>query len=281
MKQIRTGNYDGLEWMQNKTVILLGDSIERDHVSLFCSLMGREAETIKGKHPLAVSADSLGSKERRKKDRASRIAFRGMQESTLPRVCFIEEINFMVCRVRCLATIDAGVNKHTFIQVANLYHFGLDEQEYWANLDQFHSPGSIEERFHKQFAPFMSKLRADQRPTAPDLVEISSGMYDLARWAKQDISGHKNTEEVLSDDRLAWYESRINRFMDLTATAFPNAIKVWRAVTIPEDQAAELDYFNVGITHYFFIGKTPAYKACYTGSFRSLSSFRHSLLPAK
>lgn len=120
--------------MQNKTVILFGDSIERDHVTLFCSIMGREAETIKGNHRLAVTAggpshDSssarLEERQKLKKDRSRRIALKGMQESTLPRICYVEELNFMV---------------------ANLYHFGLDEQDFWKSLDSFHPPGSVEER---------------------------------------------------------------------------------------------------------------------------------------
>ncbi|CAD6565265.1 MAG: hypothetical protein CYPHOPRED_005355 [Cyphobasidiales sp. Tagirdzhanova-0007] len=231
VKQLRAGDYKGMEWMQNRTVVLLGDSIERDHVNLFCSILGKEAETIKGKHPLAVAAgisDSMESNERKKKDRASRIAFKGMQESTLPKLCYVKELNFML---------------------VNMYHFGLDEQGYWQALDQFHGPGSIEERFETQFGPFISKLRSDYRASAPDLIEISSGMFDLAKWAKEDIAGEQNTEDELSADRLAWYESRVSRFMEVTTASFPAAIKVWRGVTHPEDQAAELDYFNDRFGH--------------------------------
>jgi hypothetical protein len=70
-------------------------------------------------------------------------------------------------------------------------------------------------------------------------------MFDLARWAKQDIAGHKSTEEGLSDDRLKWYRARSNKLMDAVQSAYPDAVKTWRATTLPEDQAQELDYFNV------------------------------------
>jgi hypothetical protein len=131
VQKLRNADYEDLSFMQDKTIILFGDSIERDHVSHFCSLMGRDVEVIKGNHRLAVTSgdgalhDSARLEERKKKDRSSRIALKGMQESTLPRICYIEELNFMV---------------------ANLYHFGLDEQDFWKNLDQFHPPGSVEER---------------------------------------------------------------------------------------------------------------------------------------
>ena len=32
-------------------------------------------------------------------------------------------------------------------QMINLYHFGMDQDDYWRNLDQYHAPGTIEERF--------------------------------------------------------------------------------------------------------------------------------------
>lgn len=70
-------------------------------------------------------------------------------------------------------------------------------------------------------------------------------MYDLARWARQDIAGHKSTEEPLSDDRLKWYRGRVNKLMDVVQKSYPDAVKTWRASTQPEDQAQELDYFNV------------------------------------
>lgn len=134
MQQLREGDYESLQWMQNKTIVLFGDSIERDHVTLFCSIIGREAEVIKGNHQFAVTAGGpshesttarLEERQKLKKDRSRRIALKGLQESTLPRICYIEELNFMV---------------------ANVYHFGLDEQDFWKGLDSFHPPGSVEER---------------------------------------------------------------------------------------------------------------------------------------
>lgn len=80
-------------------MVLIGDSIERDHVSLFASLMGQEVEIVKGHHPLALSSDVLEpskAAELKQRDRYGRIALKGMQESTLPRVFHLEELDFMV-----------------------------------------------------------------------------------------------------------------------------------------------------------------------------------------
>lgn len=130
-------------------------------------------------------------------------------------------------------------------QMVNAYHFGLDEQEFWKNIDQFRGTGSIEERLDSEILPLVKKIRSDGRQSAPDLVEIGSGMFDLARWARQDIEAQRSTEEPLTVERIGWYASRMNKFMDATAQAFPKATKLWRAVTMPDDQSAELDYFHV------------------------------------
>jgi hypothetical protein len=250
MAKLRAGDISELEWMRNKTVLLIGDSIERDHVSLFCSLMGRDAEVIKGKHPLATVPESgaVAATERKKKDRAARIAYKGMQESTLPRVCYIDELNFVVSRLTFFLSRVASVHDEltpNVRQMTNLYHFGLDEQGFWKDIDQYHGPATIEERFSTHYRPFISKLQGDDRPTAPDLVEISSGMFDLARWAKQDETAGRSTKEDVNAKELEWYSKRVKAFMDTTATSWPQAVKLWRAVTVPEDQASELDYFNV------------------------------------
>ena len=93
--------------------------------------------------------------------------------------------------------------------------------------------------------PVELKLKAMGR--AVDMVEIGTGMYDLARWAKEDVASGKSTEEDLSEDRLTWYQERLQKFTSLTADSFPDAIKTWRGVTVAEDQAEELDYFNVSL----------------------------------
>jgi len=210
-------------------MVLLGDSIERDHVALFCGMMGQEVETVKGHHPLALSSDSMEpskAAELKKKDRYGRIALKGMQDSTLPRVCHLKDLDFMMI---------------------NLYHFGMDQDDYWRNLDQYHAPGTIEERFTYHYQPVELKLKAMGR--AVDMVEIGTGMYDLARWAKEDVASGKSTEEDLSEDRLTWYQERLQKFTSLTADSFPDAIKTWRGVTVAEDQAEELDYFNDRFGH--------------------------------
>lgn len=229
MQKLRAGDSEGMDWLTGRTVVLIGDSIERDHVTQFCNLLGYESEIAKGTHKYAIKEEAKGpdSSSNSKKDKHRKLAIKGMQESTLPRICHIPEYDFLL---------------------TSLYQFGLDDSDYWKTLDQYHGPGGIEERFPSQVQTYLDLLENDGRGR-PDLVEINSGMFDLARWAQQDIAAGRSTEDPLSEDRLSWYRARVRKFMALTADAFPDSMKLWRGVTLPEEQSAEMDYFNDSFGH--------------------------------
>lgn len=104
----------------------------------------------------------------------------------------------------------------------------------------------FEHRLVDQITPLVAHIRADGRRSAPDYVEITSGTWDLARWAEQDVLAQRPTEQALSQDRLTWYRFRVGQMMDKVRNAFPEAkAKVWRSMHYPTDQVAEYDYFMV------------------------------------
>lgn len=77
-------------------------------------------------------------------------------------------------------------------------------------------------------------------------MELSSGSWDLMRWAQQDIDLGQDTAEPLSQERMTWYRFRAGQAMEAVRRAFPSARgKLWRGVHFPTDQAAELEYFKV------------------------------------
>ncbi|BGO91817.1 hypothetical protein NBRC10512_007614 [Rhodotorula toruloides] len=218
------------DWLQNKTVLLIGDSISREHVENFCQLMGEESEIIRPSHPWAATSAPVrgATKAQHYLERPKRLnqrGFRVVRDASRPRVCFIPRFNFLL---------------------VSAFHYGLDQEDYWreSRMPQYSSPGLFEHRLMDQIQPLIANIRAEGRPTAPDYVEVTSGMWDLARWAEQDIVAGKSTEELLSQDRLTWYRFRVGQMMDKVRAAFPNAkAKVWRTPHYPLDQVAEFDYF--------------------------------------
>ena len=139
------------------------------------------------------------------------------------------------------------------MQIASAYHYGLDQEDYFADAEIYNGPGLFEHRMTDHIMPLVNNLVASGRRTAPDLVEISSGAYDLMRWAKQDIESGSSTTEPVKGDRITWYRFRVGQIMDVVRKAFPAAKgRVWRSVHYPTDQAAELEYYQVRTSPAYF-----------------------------
>ncbi|GAA6022874.1 hypothetical protein JCM11491_007027 [Sporobolomyces phaffii] len=217
-------------WLHNKTALLIGDSISREHVENFCQLMGEESEVVRPNHrwaagPAPMRAPVKASHSIERPHRLNGRGYRVVRDASRPRVCYIPKFDFLLISVM---------------------HFGLDQEDYWrdSRMPQYSSPGMFEHRLVDQITPLIAHVRADGRRSAPDYVEITSGTWDLARWAEQDVLAQRPTEQALSQDRLTWYRFRVGQMMDKVRTAFPEAkAKVWRSLHYPTDQVAEYDYF--------------------------------------
>ncbi|KAM0747644.1 Proteophosphoglycan 5 [Meredithblackwellia eburnea MCA 4105] len=217
-------------WMFNKTVLLIGDSVDREHVENFCQLMGLEAEVVRKTHrfapnptPVRSASKSVHSVE--KPERLGKRGFRVVRDAGLPRICYVPKYDFML---------------------ASVFHFGLDQEDYWrgSRMPQYSSPGMFEHRLTDVIQPFLANIRASGRPSAPDYVEVSSASWDLARWAEEDIDAMKETENALMTDRVTWYRFRVGQVLEKVRKAFPLAkAKTWRTMHYPLDQVAEHDYF--------------------------------------
>lgn len=182
-----------------------------------------------------------------KPDRLGQRGLKSMKESSLPRLCYISRYDFLVSPKG-----DRGLAKLADVlpppQLVSVFHFGLDQEDYWrdSNMPQYSSPGLFENRLTDIISPIISNLRADGRRSAPDLVEVSSGSWDLARWARQDIAEGKPTDVVVDPERLIWYRFRVGQMLEKIRLAFPDAkSRTWRTMHYPKDQAMEEDYFMV------------------------------------
>ncbi|GAA6050303.1 hypothetical protein JCM3770_002953 [Rhodotorula araucariae] len=216
-------------WLQNKTALLIGDSVSRELVENFCILLGEESEVIRpGHHWAAHSPIRAPAKAQHSVDRPKRLkqrGFRVVRDASRPRICYIPKLDFLLVSV---------------------FHFGVDQEDYWrdSRMPQYAAPGLLDHRLTDEILPLIGQIRADGRRTAPDYVEVSSGMWDLARWAEQDIAAGRNPTEPLSKERLTWYRFRAGQVMDRVRAAFPHAkARVWRGMHYPTDQLAEYDYF--------------------------------------
>lgn len=122
----------------------------------------------------------------------------------------------------------------------------MDEDDVWKSSKTYSGPGLFEDRISSQVQPFVRSLQKLGRPTAPDFVEVSSGAFDLMKWAEEDVKVGRSTTDPVDQDRLNWYRSRMEQTLRTVRKSWPRAKgKMWRSIHFPQDQAAELQYFKV------------------------------------
>ncbi|GAA5984878.1 hypothetical protein JCM11641_005449 [Rhodosporidiobolus odoratus] len=193
-----------LPWLQGKTVLLFGDHVERTHNKDFCRFAGGKFATIGKNHPLSPPRFVNGIDE--KLPGANQEDFDG----TRPAVCYLEEYDFMLISV---------------------FHFGLAnrvefEQESLLYDPHFYPPVAVDDRLTRIVVPLLDSLK---RPH-PDLIEFSSGFWDLRHFAALDEMTGKDPYYELSTERLAWYSGRLTHALADLGAVFPNTPLLWRTL---------------------------------------------------
>ncbi|EJU05930.1 hypothetical protein DACRYDRAFT_112758 [Dacryopinax primogenitus] len=224
---------DLLPFLQNRTVLLVGDSVTRNTVQQFCKLLGKESVQIHRGHkwdlfdqiPQEWIPAEWAEREKWEDWR------RDNESKSRPRLCYIPEWDFAV---------------------VTIFQWGMDETDYWRTKDQYNPPGSVEQRMHAIAQPLLERLALPEsegglaphaRSPRPDLIELSSTLWDLAKWARDDLDAHEMTITDLSADRLEWWRQRVAAFVREAKSIWPNVPLVWRSSHWPSDENAKIDWF--------------------------------------
>lgn len=131
--------------------------------------------------------------------------------------------------------------------------YGLDQTEYWRNakLPHYEAPARLEDRLGEVVVPLVQAMRRDGRFTAPDMIEVAAGHWDLARWGQEDVNAGLDPEAALDEVRLNWYRTRVRSALSSIRSVFPQtSVKVWRTAHYPTDPTEEYDYFRVSLVSW-------------------------------
>ncbi|BGP16395.1 hypothetical protein JCM10213_004048 [Rhodosporidiobolus nylandii] len=193
-----------LPWLHGKTVLLFGDHVERNHNKDFCRFAGGKFTTIGRDHPLSPPRFVNGIDE--KLPGASQESYDG----TRPAVCYLEEYDFIIISV---------------------FHFGLAnrvefEHESLLYDPHFYPPVAVDDRLTHIVLPLLDTLK---RPH-PDLIEFSSGFWDLRHFAALDELAGQDVYSELSTERLAWYSGRLTHALADLSAVFPHTPLLWRTL---------------------------------------------------
>ncbi|GAA6006474.1 hypothetical protein JCM11491_004975 [Sporobolomyces phaffii] len=165
-----------IKFAQGRTVVLLGDSVDRDHNEHLCQFMSGWHEMIGSDHPLSppypsgqeVPPENYTNWMTGKREWPNWLQSR-------PWVCHVPKLNF---------------------RIVNVFHYGFQEADYDNGYimthPHFYPPASVEERFDQIVVPLMEGLATKYNVSAvPDIVSITAGFWSQLRQSVADQTASK------------------------------------------------------------------------------------------
>lgn len=188
-----------LKFLLGRTILVLGDSIDRNSVVHMCELIKKPIQVtswkdIQRQAPMGSAAQDLTHQHGPN--------FEGFDQRGLPHLCHVPELDFVM---------------------VNGFHYGMDDDERFNSKGHpdWHLPGRFEDRIDQLVLPFVKGKNGLQRKI--DLVVWSSGVWDVARFGTIDDQVGDDIHSPLSQERLAWWFDRAIACVEKVKETFPEA----------------------------------------------------------
>ena len=191
-------NGEDLPWLRNRTVAIIGDSIDRDHIEYFCELARGDMEWVwEGtKHDPGYSY-SPGDPAHYNSSGNEQSGESGGAVQSRPRICHV-------------AAYD--------LTLVFAFHYGLgDGTDRERQFPHFYPPFRFQDRLSHILVPLLRQL--ERYP--PDLVEVGSGAWDLQHWTLEDREADADRMLALSKERTDWYRTRFTSALQVVEDTFP------------------------------------------------------------
>jgi hypothetical protein len=187
-----------LSWLLHKTLVIIGDSVDRYLTQFFCELTDsdyRRANMTDLDSP--VERDDLTFK-------------------TSPVICRVDYYDF---------------------EIISFSHFGMqnDSEDYWSFKKGYTNPGIMDKRIpligplcekHNR-QPDMVIMGSGILRYVSELIYV--GLWDLMKWALEDKYALRPPKKTfIQSHQLHLWIERAEKFVDIIHSMFPNAFLMWR-----------------------------------------------------
>ncbi|KAL8280436.1 hypothetical protein RQP46_007084 [Phenoliferia psychrophenolica] len=222
-----------LESLRNRTVLIFGDSVDRDHNEHFCNFVGGFIEMIGNNHPLSPAYPE--GQELPPEDYLDYIQNKRMwpdNPQSRPHICHVFRLN---------------------LRFVNVFHYGFRGYTHWMAMHpHYYPPASIEDRLDQIVIPLLANI-AKQYNTSPvpDIVSIAPGFWGILRlsyetqrirdaaiaagnttflegYAKHDVWNN------MKEDQRDWMEGRIQEVIEYIGNGWRDSVKapliLWRSL---------------------------------------------------
>ncbi|GAA5896420.1 hypothetical protein JCM8208_001870 [Rhodotorula glutinis] len=205
------------------TVLVIGDSVDRNGLVQFCQLFRRNV-TISHYHDISRHPPGPYPLDLTKEHGPK---FDGWDQRGLMHRC---ELPF---------ADGSGVA----LRVINGFHYGMDALDEFNTPDHndWHAPGKVETRIDQLFLPAIEQLGGVDKI---DVVQLHSGMWDLALFGMQDDKTRWLLTTPLTPEQLAWWQERMRHAIDHVRQRFPKARIVLRKLHRTDDAVAGTQYIT-------------------------------------
>ena len=186
-----------LSWLQNRTILVIGDSVDRYATQFFCELVNSQFwYSDMTDLDIEVQHDYWSPKSN-------------------PTICRVDYYDF---------------------EIVSFFHFGLqnDSEEFWSFKDGYTAPGLMENRIPLLQSLFKKHNRQPDMIIMGSgiycyYLKLTIGLWDILKWALEDKYAFRPIEEtsVQSYHLHQWLE-RAEKFVDLVQSMFPNTFTMWR-----------------------------------------------------
>jgi hypothetical protein len=186
-----------LTWLRSKTVLVIGDSVDRYATQFFCEL-------VNSQYWRASMTDLDAQNEHDY-----------LSPKTSPVICRVDYYDF---------------------EIISFSHFGLqnDSEEFWSFKQGYTEPGLMENRI-PLVQPLLKKH--NRQPDLIIMgsgichyyLTLMTGLWDILKWAIEDKYALRPVEEVsVQPYHLYQWLERAEKFVDLVQSMFPKTFTMWR-----------------------------------------------------
>ena len=192
--------------LQNRTVLLVGDAVDRALVQNLCTMLGTTSVSVTADHVFGGALKNVGSTT-------------PPGDTLLADYCYVEQFDALF---------------------TSFYHYGTETSDVWNKQPTYFPPQRFESRMENLLVPYLNALKAPRtiaslppRRKGVDRAVFSSGLWDLATWAMEDIQTGQASSSDLSAERVKNWRARTVDMISALRTAVGQARIAWRSLPLP------------------------------------------------
>lgn len=190
--RVRRG--EDIPGLRDKTVVLFGDSVDRELMTYTCDLAGGYVnQTFQDDH------DNLWN-----------TTTRPWAPNCFPRICTVPQYN---------------------LRMVNYFMYGLDSEGVWSDKSSnFWGPFTWRERFDMFVASYKNTLH---RGDSPDVIFFNSGLWDFARIDRIGMRANESETLSYNVTTVNTYRTELAAMVARLREAFPESALVYRESHYP------------------------------------------------